>query len=113
MLEILHKGDFQLKIIDFSNSCWTHHIFSKTISTRASRAPEILLGMTYNEKVDIWSCACLFFKLLTMEDLFYPEKDQNYSIEEDHLAQIFELVHEVDTNFISSSPKKKVFLFFF
>lgn len=108
ILEFLDKGDFQIKLIDFSNSCWIGKKFSEVIAKRTNRPPEIVLGMSYNEKVDIWACGCSLYKLFTGEDLFFPESDGFFSKDEDHLAQIIEVVHEYDPNFINSASRKKV-----
>lgn len=108
ILEILCGGDFQLKLIDFSNACWVDHSFSESITTRPNRSPEVLLGMSYNEKTDIWSCGCLFYKLIAKDNLFIPQEFEEIDKDEDHLAQIFEVVHEIDSSFLNSSPKKKV-----
>lgn len=41
------------------------------VSTRYYRAPEIMLTWKrYNEKVDIWSAACIFAEMLLGEPLF-------------------------------------------
>lgn len=64
--------------------------------------------MSYNEKTDIWSCGCLFYKLFAKENLFVPEEFEDIDKDEDHIAQIFEVVHEIDSSFINSSSKKKV-----
>lgn len=42
------------------------------IQTRQYRAPEILIGAKWNERVDNWSMACLTFELLTGDYLFDP-----------------------------------------
>lgn len=41
------------------------------VSTRYYRAPEIMLTWRrYNEKVDIWSAACIFAEMLSGQPLF-------------------------------------------
>ena len=43
------------------------------IQTREYRAPEIILGMDFNTKTDIWSLACIVYELLTGQFLFDPK----------------------------------------
>lgn len=101
------EGSFDVKIIDFSNACWTYHHFVKKITTRPQRAPEIILGIEYDSRVDIWSAACVFFKQLTGENLFHPRKGKNYRKDDDHLAQIIEVTGGIPLYYINASPKNK------
>ena len=55
-------------------SCWINHHFQTDIQTRHYRAPEIILGLNYNEKADIWSFGCLLLEMLTGEYFFDPKK---------------------------------------
>ena len=80
------------KIVDLGNACWIDHHFTDDITTRQYRAPETLLGAPYGTSVDIFSCACLIFELVTGEYLFDPEENDNYDRDEDHLALIIELI---------------------
>jgi len=45
--------------------------------------------------VDIWSAACLFFELLTGDYLFDPQPGAKYDKDDDHMAQILELLGEM------------------
>ena len=107
-LELLHEGNFQFKLIDFSNACWTHHQFSEKVTTRPFRAPEILLGMKYGKEIDLWAAGCLFYQMMTNDFLFNPRSGNGFSKDEDHLAQILEIVLSVDPFYLNSAPKKKV-----
>ena len=42
----------------------------KTIQTRYYRAPELLLGLDYNQNIDIWSLGCAIYELFTGNILF-------------------------------------------
>lgn len=103
------KNKFDIKIIDFSNACYVYHHFSKKITTRPNRSPEILLGIEYDQRTDIWSAACQFVQLLIGENLFNPKKTKSYSKNDDHLAQIIELLGKFPSNYINAAPKKKKF----
>jgi serine/threonine protein kinase len=43
---------------------------SKTVVTRWYRAPELLLGGSYTEAIDMWAAGCVFGELLTGDALF-------------------------------------------
>ncbi|GMS80968.1 hypothetical protein PENTCL1PPCAC_3143, partial [Pristionchus entomophagus] len=45
------------------------------VVTRYYRAPEVVLGLPYNEKVDVWSIGCIFAELINRRVLF-PGKDR-------------------------------------
>ncbi|XP_010073862.1 PREDICTED: homeodomain-interacting protein kinase 4 [Pterocles gutturalis] len=57
---------FRVKLIDFgSASMFTdvRHLKDPYIQSRFYRAPEILLGLPFSEKVDIWSLGCVVAEL--------------------------------------------------
>ena len=100
----------EVKICDVGNACWFNHHFSSLIQTRQYRAPEVLLGINYNESSDIWSLACMVFELATGDFLFDPRKGDTYSKNDDHLAQIIELAGKMPKNFaLSGSNSMKYF----
>lgn len=81
-----------VKIADLGNSCWTFHHFTDEIQTRQYRSPEVLLGSHWGALADLWSYACLIFELLTGDYLFDPREGKSYSKDDDHIAQIIELL---------------------
>ena len=102
--------DIEVKICDVGNACWFNHHFSTIIQTRQYRSPEVLLGINYNESSDIWSLGCMIFELATGDFLFEPRKGETYSKNDDHLAQIIELVGKMPKNFaLSGSYSLKYF----
>ena len=92
----------EVKICDIGNACWFNHHFSTIIQTRQYRSPEVLLGINYNETSDIWSLACMVFELATGDFLFEPRKGETYSKNDDHLAQIIELLGKMPKKFALS-----------
>ena len=90
------------KICDIGNACWINHHFSTIIQTRQYRTPEVLLGINYNETADIWSLACMVFELAIGDFLFEPRKGNIYSKNNDHLAQIIELLGKMPKKFALS-----------
>jgi len=99
-----------VKIVDMGNACWYHHHFSTEIQTRQYRGPEVILGINYGASADIWSFACMIFELITGDFLFEPRKGDSYSKNDDHLAQIIELMGKMPKKFaISGRYSKKYF----
>jgi len=102
--------NIRIKISNFNNACYLNHHFSRDIQTRQYRAPEIILGINYNEKVDIWSLGCLVFELVTGDCLFEPrQKNNSFSKDDDHLAQFIELLGKIPKNFALSGTESKRF----
>ncbi|XP_058125821.1 stress-activated protein kinase JNK-like [Anopheles ziemanni] len=64
--------DCTLKILDFglARSVQTSFTMTQYVVTRHYRAPEIILNMEYDTKVDIWSIGCIMAELITGSVLF-------------------------------------------
>ncbi|CAL1703060.1 unnamed protein product [Somion occarium] len=82
-----------VKIADLGNATWVEHHFTDDIQTRQYRCPEVILGARWGPSADIWSVACVIFELITGGDyLFDPASGSRYSKDDDHIAQIIELM---------------------
>ncbi|ORZ13076.1 kinase-like domain-containing protein [Absidia repens] len=81
-----------VKIVDLGNACRVDGKFKHVIQTRQYRSPEVIVGMVWNDRADIWSLGCLVYELLTGDYLFDPRIDSKYGKDEDHLAKIIELM---------------------
>ncbi|VEU19804.1 DEKNAAC100810 [Brettanomyces naardenensis] len=90
--EIEDEDVIRVKIADLGNACWIWKHFTNDIQTRQYRAPEVILGAEWGCSSDIWSTGCLIFELLTGDYLFDPTEGPSFSKNDDHLAQIIELV---------------------
>lgn len=91
-VEGVNFDEFELKIWDLGNGWWTHHHFSSEIQTRQYRSPETIIGLTYGTSADIWSFAWMIFELITGDFLFEPRKGHNFDKDDDHLAQMMEIL---------------------
>jgi serine/threonine protein kinase len=60
----------EIKVIDFGSSCFIHDHLSSYVQSRSYRAPEVILGCSYDYKIDIWSLGCILAELLTGYVLF-------------------------------------------
>lgn len=81
-----------VKIADLGNACWVDHHFTNDIQTRQYRCPEVILGAKWGPTADVWSAACMFFELLTGDYLFDPASGSKYNKDDDHIAQVIELI---------------------
>jgi serine/threonine-protein kinase SRPK3 len=57
--EVFPSGVVSIKIADLGNACWTDHHFTDDIQTRQYRSPEVIIGSSWDESVDVWSAACM------------------------------------------------------
>lgn len=81
-----------VKIADLGNACWYDLHYTNDIETRQYRAPEVILGGKWGCSTDMWSCACMIFELITGDYLFDPKCGATYDKNDDHLAQMIELL---------------------
>lgn len=77
---------------------------SDLISTRPYRAPEVVLGMPWSPKADIWSMACIFFEVYYGGRLFEVHDDH------EHLARFEQRLGRVPSPF--ARPSKHFRRFF-
>lgn len=59
-----------IKLIDFGSSCYLTDRQSSYIQSRSYRAPEVVLGLPYNGKIDVWSLGCVVAEMFTGEVTF-------------------------------------------
>ena len=102
----LEKAD--IAIVDLGNACWRHKHFTEDIQTRQYRAPEVIVGAEYDTSADVWSLACVIFELLTGDLLFDPRAGADYDRDEDHLAQMQELLGRYPKK-LAGEPKARQF----
>jgi serine/threonine protein kinase len=57
-------------VIDLGSSCFATDQLSSYVQSRSYRAPEVILGLPYDAKVDIWSLGCILAELATGAVLF-------------------------------------------
>ena len=94
--------NINIKISNFSKALWLNQKIDEIIQTRQYRAPEVILGINYNETVDIWSLACIVFELATGEYLFNPIVGEKFSKDDDHLAKFIQILGKMPKNFCLS-----------
>lgn len=64
-----------VKVIDFGSSCHENETIYSYIQSRYYRAPEVMLGMPYDCKIDVWSFGCIVAELYLGYPLFGGENE--------------------------------------
>ena len=59
-----------VKLIDFGSCVCKHDVRNSYVQSRWYRAPEVMLGMSYDEKIDVWGLGCVMAELLIGAPLF-------------------------------------------
>ncbi|KAL2758314.1 hypothetical protein ACRALDRAFT_1030062 [Sodiomyces alcalophilus JCM 7366] len=90
--ELYASDIISVKIADLGNACWVNHHFTNDIQTRQYRSPEVILGAKWGASTDVWSMAAMVFELITGDYLFDPQSGTKYGKDDDHIAQIIELL---------------------
>merc|ERR1719356_1567664 len=78
----------EVKVIDFGSSCFVDDHLSSYVQSRSYRAPEVMLGLPYDQKIDLWSLGCILAELWTGYVLFQNDSVQSL------LARILGIVGE-------------------
>ncbi|KAK4351338.1 hypothetical protein RND71_030651 [Anisodus tanguticus] len=63
----------EIKVIDLGSSCFQSDSLSLYVQSRSYRAPEVILGLPYDAKIDLWSLGCILGELFSGEVLFPNE----------------------------------------
>jgi len=100
MMEEYETG--KVKLIDFGSSCFATDDLSTYIQSRFYRAPEVILGMKYDQKIDIWSLGCVLAELYIGRALF--DGDTAASM----LAKMVHLVGPFPKSMILKSDPKQL-----
>merc|ERR1712032_799959 len=67
----------EVKVIDFGSSCFVDDHLSSYVQSRSYRAPEVMLGLQYDQKIDLWSLGCILAELWTGYVLFQNDSVQS------------------------------------
>ncbi|CAG7942234.1 unnamed protein product [Penicillium salamii] len=70
MLDDASASSLMVKIGDLGGAIRTNDSNSSPVTPLALRAPELIEGQAWDEKIDIWALGCLIFQLATNEPLF-------------------------------------------
>ena len=59
-----------VKVIDVGSSCFATDHLSSYVQSRSYRAPEVILGLPYDGRIDVWSLGCILAELYSGYVLF-------------------------------------------
>eukprot|EP00462_Mataza_sp_D1_P000024 CAMPEP_0175088214 /NCGR_PEP_ID=MMETSP0086_2-20121207/132_1 /TAXON_ID=136419 /ORGANISM="Unknown Unknown, Strain D1" /LENGTH=600 /DNA_ID=CAMNT_0016360639 /DNA_START=267 /DNA_END=2069 /DNA_ORIENTATION=- len=72
---LCHLTRTSIKVIDFGSACFADQPMYAYIQSRFYRAPEVLLGLSYDCAIDMWSLGCILAELFTGKPLFDGEDE--------------------------------------
>ncbi|XP_057546332.1 uncharacterized protein LOC130825230 [Amaranthus tricolor] len=85
----------EVKVIDLGSSCFeTDHLCSY-VQSRSYRAPEVILGLPYDKKIDIWSLGCILAELCTGNVLFQNDSPATL------LARVIGIIGPIDQEMLA------------
>ncbi|CAA0820955.1 Protein kinase superfamily protein [Striga hermonthica] len=85
----------EVKVIDLGSSCFeTDHLCSY-VQSRSYRAPEVILGLPYDKKIDIWSLGCILAELCTGNVLFQNDSPATL------LARVIGIIGTIELDMLS------------
>ena len=94
---VLRRTDIQL--IDFGSAVQRGDRHSSTVSTRHYRAPEVVMGLDWNQEIDIWSIGCILVELYTGVPLFQTHDDC------EHLRMMEIILGDIPSEISHRAPK--------
>lgn len=92
-----------IKLIDFGSACFNNKKIYSYLQSRFYRAPEVILGIGYNNSIDMWSFGCLLVELLTGFPIFAGDS------EADQLNCIIEVLGPLPLAMLGASPRRGYF----
>ncbi len=90
-----------IKIVDFGSSCQIGQRLYQYIQSRFYRSPEVLLGLSYDMAIDMWSLGCILVEMHTGEPLF------NGHNEFDQMNKIVEVLGMPPVHMLEQGSKSK------
>jgi len=101
-----HPKRSAIKLIDFGSSCIATKKTYTYIQSRFYRSPEILMGLPYDQKIDVWSLGCVLVEMHTGQPLF-GGVDQA-----DQMCRIVDVLGMPPLEMLEASPQKNRSQFF-
>ena len=69
----------------------------------------MIIGAKYDTSADMWSFACMIFEMATGDFLFEPRRGEKYGKDDDHLAQMMELLGRMPSSMALGGQRYKRF----
>ena len=93
----------EVRLIDFGSSCTVGESMYTYIQSRYYRAPEVVLELPYDTKIDVWSLGCVLYELYTGDPLFRT-KDAA-----DHIYQIAAVCGRIPVAMLANAQRTDLF----
>jgi dual specificity protein kinase YAK1 len=74
---IVIDSNSNVRLIDFGGALLRSDSIHEYIQSRYYRAPEIILGLQYDAKIDVWSLACTLVELFIGDPIFAGRDEHN------------------------------------
>lgn len=101
--QLVSHSWYSIKVIDFGSSCFEDEKVYTYVQSRFYRSPEVILGISYNMSIDMWSLGCILAELYTGYPLFPGENEQ------EQLACIMEVKGVPEKELMEKGTRRKLF----
>ena len=97
----------KFKIIDVGSAVLGHDVHFSYVQTRGYRAPEVMLGLPWGEKIDMWGVGCILAELVIGQQLFHgPSVEHVLAAQQAVLGQLPEhMVRAAATRSLYFTPQ--------
>ncbi|KAL3512464.1 hypothetical protein ACH5RR_025181 [Cinchona calisaya] len=85
----------EVKVIDLGSSCFETDQLCSYVQSRSYRAPEVILGLPYDKKIDIWSLGCILAELCTGNVLLQNDSPATL------LARVIGIIGSIDQDMLA------------
>lgn len=85
----------EVKVIDFGSACFVDDQLTSYVQSRSYRAPEVVLGLQFGQKIDLWSLGCILAELWTGVVLFQNDSIQGL------LARIVGIIGDIPKHMLA------------
>ncbi|KAG8156846.1 hypothetical protein KVR01_013259 [Diaporthe batatas] len=97
------------KLIDLGEARFGQKSYEEEVMPDLYRAPEILLGVPWDEKVDIWALGLTIWTCVEGENLFTDNSGGRFKSAVPHMARMISLLGPPPQSLLDKSPKANEF----
>ncbi|KAB2054950.1 hypothetical protein ES319_A11G002000v1 [Gossypium barbadense] len=85
----------EMKVIDLGSSCFETDQLCSYVQSRSYRAPELILRLPYDKKIDVWSLGCILAELCTGNVLFQNDSPATF------LARVIGIIGPIEQGMLA------------
>ncbi|XP_032390134.1 dual specificity protein kinase CLK4 isoform X4 [Etheostoma spectabile] len=89
-----------VKVVDFGTAKFDHEDHESEVSTRHYRAPEVILGLGWNQSCDVWSLGCVLMEFYLGRTLFQTHDSK------EHLAMMEKILGPIPPHLLKQTRKQ-------